>query len=284
MRNLTIKRQKKYTACLVSQKVYIEDPISGDTTINNVLCRKIGVLKNGEEKTFQIDDRAAKVFVITDSISKKFCNEFYPIPAGLDDVYLTGACKLDLSSANAFRFDNNDSEEVLENRKTGKRNGVVILIIALVVGFLIGILKNSDSFFPASDEVFTKDGMSITLTDEFEEEREDGFTSAYYSDYASVLTIKEEFATVPGSENFTIEDYAMLIAESNSLNYADFAFKNGIATYEFSADSDGTEFYYFVYLYKASDSFWLIQFTTFEDEVAKYRSTVEKWADSIVFD
>ncbi len=284
MRNLTIKRQKKFTACLVQQKVYIEDPISGDTTINNVLCRKIGVLKNGEEKTFQIEDKATKVFVITDSLSKKFCNEFYPIPAGFDDVYLTGACKFDLSSGNAFRFEGNDSEEALENRKTGKRNGVVILILAVIVGILIGILKNIDSFLPASDEVFTKGGMSITLTDEFEEEREDGYTAAYYSDYASVLTLKEEFATAPGSENFTIEDYAMLIAESNSLNYEDFAFKNGIATLEFSEQIDEIEFHYFVYLYKASDAFWLIQFTTFEDEVAEHRSTIEKWADSIVFD
>ena len=76
MRNLTIKRQKSFVACLGKMKVYIEDPMANDLVIKGVYCRKLGDLKNGEEKTFQIGDNAAKVFVIADALSKDFCNEF----------------------------------------------------------------------------------------------------------------------------------------------------------------------------------------------------------------
>ena len=78
-RNLTIKRRKKMVACLGTLKIYIEDPMRCDLIINNVACRKLGTLKNGEEKTFQIDKSAAKVFVIADALSKNYCNEYYQL-------------------------------------------------------------------------------------------------------------------------------------------------------------------------------------------------------------
>ena len=66
MRNLTIKREKTFVGSLGTLKIYIEDPNAGDTTINDTVCRKLGDLKNGEEKTFPVEDRAAKLFVIAD--------------------------------------------------------------------------------------------------------------------------------------------------------------------------------------------------------------------------
>ena len=124
MRNLTIKRRKTFVGCAVKMKVYIEDPYSNDIIINNVSCRKLGTLKNNEEKTFVIEDNAAKVFVIADKLSKNYCNEFYQLPAGSEDVYLTGKNKLNLASGNPFLFDNNDNEEALKNRKKGTKKGV----------------------------------------------------------------------------------------------------------------------------------------------------------------
>ena len=50
MRTLTIKRAKSFVACLAKMKVYVEDPTSREIVINNVPCRKLGDLKNGEEK------------------------------------------------------------------------------------------------------------------------------------------------------------------------------------------------------------------------------------------
>jgi len=75
MRRLTIKREKSFVASLAKLKIYIEDPASDEIRINGTPCRKIGDLKNGEEKTFEINEQKAKVFVIADNLSKEYCNE-----------------------------------------------------------------------------------------------------------------------------------------------------------------------------------------------------------------
>ncbi|MBQ9745983.1 MAG: hypothetical protein IJW21_04100, partial [Clostridia bacterium] len=70
MRKLTIKRAKTYVACLAKMNVYIEDENNYDLIINNSPCRKLGTLKNGEEKTFEISEASARVFVIADKLSE----------------------------------------------------------------------------------------------------------------------------------------------------------------------------------------------------------------------
>ena len=140
MRQLTIKRNKSFVGCLGVFKVYIEDPTANDTTIDGVSCRKLGDLKNGEEKTFVIGENTAKVFVIADQMSKGFCLEYYELPEGQEDIALTGKCKLNPAAGNAFRFDNNNSAAVAATRKKSTWKGVVILIIAIVVGYIGGYL------------------------------------------------------------------------------------------------------------------------------------------------
>ena len=121
MRNLTIKRMKSFVACLCKMKVYIEDSESNEIIINNTPCRKLGELKNGEEKTFYITGKSSKIFVIADAFSKSFCNEYYQLPSGNEDITLSGKNKFDLTTGNAFRFDNNDSPEIAASRKKSKR-------------------------------------------------------------------------------------------------------------------------------------------------------------------
>ena len=82
MRNLTIKRNKRFSACLAKFKIYVEDYENPDLAIGEVPCRKLGDIKNGEEKTFTVDNGSVKVFVIADLASKDYCNEFYQLPEG----------------------------------------------------------------------------------------------------------------------------------------------------------------------------------------------------------
>ena len=44
MRTLTIERKKSFVGCIAALKVYIEDPLAGELTINGVRCRKLGTL------------------------------------------------------------------------------------------------------------------------------------------------------------------------------------------------------------------------------------------------
>lgn len=140
MRKLTIQRTKSFVACLGRMKIYIEDRVTGDTTINGVPCKKIGDLGNGEERTFEIGEEAAKIFVIADSLSKGYCSELYELPEGKEDIVLTGKNRFNPITGNAFRFDNNESEAAKENRKRGTGKGVGVFIASIVIGAAVGVL------------------------------------------------------------------------------------------------------------------------------------------------
>ena len=139
MRKLTIKRAKKGVACLAKTKFYIVAPY-GDTTINGEPCAFLCDLKNGEEKTFEISSEQIKVYAICDMMSKDYCNDYYILDAGEEDVVLTGAHAFSPMTGNPFRFDNNNSAGVAENRKKGGKKGLIVGIIAAVVGFIIGFV------------------------------------------------------------------------------------------------------------------------------------------------
>ncbi|MDE7454646.1 MAG: hypothetical protein K2M64_02325, partial [Clostridia bacterium] len=132
--------KKTFVGCAMSMQVCIETPNAGDITINGVTCATLGYLKSGEQKTFEISDNAAKVFMIAGSVSKDYCNDFYQLPEGSEDITLTGKNKFNLANGNAFVFDNNDNPEALENRKKGKKKGRVILLVAILVGVVMGFL------------------------------------------------------------------------------------------------------------------------------------------------
>ena len=138
-RNLTVTRTKAFFGCLGKAKVYIEDPNSKDIFINNTFCRKIGDLKNGETKTFSIGTREAKVFVIPSKSVKYFCNDYYPLSEGHTDISLSGHYKYTLTMSTPFRFNNNDSEEVIANRKRSARQAIRFIIVYLAVCFAIGV-------------------------------------------------------------------------------------------------------------------------------------------------
>ena len=208
MRNLTIKRTKSFVASLVKMKIYIEDPISNEIVINNVRCRKIGDLKNGEEKTFQIDECSAKVFVIADKLSKNYCNEFYILPEGQEDIYLSGKYKINQANGNAFRFENNINEAVSDNRKRGTRKGLVVFLASFLAGLLIFFAGYNLIFNPVPKEkTFSSDEMTLTLTNEFKKAEADGYIDVYDSKKIAVFSLKEEFAFFDGLENYTQKQY-----------------------------------------------------------------------------
>lgn len=105
MRNLIIKRNKSFAGCFGKVRVYIEDKNASELTIKGCPCRKLGELKNGEEKSFSIDTAAVKVFVIGDAATRDFCMDWKAIPAGEADVRLSGKNSFDPQNGNPFVFD-----------------------------------------------------------------------------------------------------------------------------------------------------------------------------------
>lgn len=289
MRNLTIKRTKSFVGCLAKMKLYIEDASASEIMINNVPCRKIGELKNGEEKTFTIDGNEAKLFVIADKLSKNYCNEFYQLPQGDYDMYLSGKNQFNPAAGNAFRFDGVQSEAVLKNRKKGKIIGLVVLIAAIIFGYFIGNAISSGLFSmsKAKPKDFSSNGMSITLTDEFYERTMWGYTVCYDSSKAAVFALKEGFDLVEDFENASLEEYGALVLKSNNCDSSvKLQNDHGLTyfEYDFSNPETNETYSYFTVLYKTSDAFWIVQFTTLEDKMDSYRQQFIDWAKAVTFE
>ena len=288
MRNLTIKREKSFVGSLAKMKVYIEDPTSNEMRINDVPCRKIGDLKNGETKTFQIDEQTLKVYVIADKLSKNYCNEFYQLSAGQEDIFLSGKNKFNPAIGNAFRFDNNESEENIANRKRGTRKGLLILIIAAIIGAVVGYSITSGLFSDKTPDAkdFSSNGMSIRLTDEFIKTDIENYTVAYDSKNVAVFALKEAFALADGFQNYTLEQYGNLVLENNNLSASELQNLDGLTEFEYEFTNPNTKdtYKYFSFVYKADDAFWLVQFATLTENVNEYRAQILEWAKTVSFE
>jgi len=290
MRKLTIERKKSFVGCLARMKVYIEDSVNSELTLNGVPARKLGELKNGETREFEIPNEASRIFVIADTVSKDYCNEFYVIPDGEEDVFLSGRNRFNPAAGNAFRFDGNDSAEVLANRKKGTSRGLVILLIAILVGGLAGFFigKAFVSGFintEPREKVFEESGLHITLTDAFRKESYPPYTVCFDSKDVAVFALREEFTLYEGLEDYSLKDYGEAVMLNNSLDPKDLIEKDGLTyfTFDFVNTENSKTYAYYAFLYKTHDSFWMIQFATLKDSAEKLLPDFIQWAKSADF-
>lgn len=286
MRILTVKRRKSFVAGLSTVKVYIEDPSSKEIVINNIPCRKLGLLKNGEEKNFSIGEEAAKVFVIGDSLSKDFCNDFYQLAEGSEDIYLEGQNKYNPAAGNRYVFDNNDTPEAVANRKKGVKKGWIILAVAAIIGFIVGYGITSGSN-TGTEKTFSDSGMNIVLTSNFRKFNNSGYTVAYDSQKVAVFGLEEKFSLAAGLENYSVEAYAKALISNNSnvpngtvtKTYGDLLYFE----YDNKNANTGVEYHYYTFIYKEYDAFWFIQFATEKKDAETYKDDIFKWAESVNF-
>lgn len=285
MRYLTIQRNKSFVACLMKVKVYIEDPNSSEIKIQGVPCRKIGELKNGEQQTFMIGDEKLRIYVIADKLSKNYCCDFYEIPEGTENIFLSGSCKYNPLNGNAFRFDGVPTEEMKYRRKHGMKKGIAVFAVCIVIGIIIGLAAVLIPLFIEPEEkVFTKSDMSITLNENFVEAFAEGYDVAYDSRNMAVFMEKYEF---DGDEEFaamTVDEYCEAVIELNGKNTS-IKHQDGLTYYEFSYVTDQSVNYrYLCFTYKTSDSFWLVQFAVEESNYSRYEEDIFTYAESITFE
>ena len=283
MRNLTIKRTKSFVGCIIKMKVYIEDPASNEITINNVPCRKLGTLKNGETVTFQIDNNQAKIFVIADKISKEYCNDFYTIPEGEDDISISGKNHFNPSAGNAFLFDGIHNDEILEKRNKNKKKGLVIFIAAIFLGVIIGLLPNI--LLDPEPKTFTSEyGINITLTDEFKRRDYEGFTDVYTTSDIAVMILKEGFFEYGDISEYTISEYGYLFLSSNEMTSTRLSQTDNLTCFEYNNTSDSNKEYgYLGVIFKDDDAFWIVQFSTYAKDMDEYRAQFIEWAKTVKF-
>jgi len=287
MRNLTIKREKKFVGCAGKMKVYIEDE-AGELDIGGVRCRKLGDLKNGEEKTFQIEDRAARLYVIAGEVSRNYCNDFYPLPAGTEDISLKGHNYYNLAAGNPFRFDGQPMPEVSANRRSGTKKGLVILMISVLLGVLagFGVGKLIGHASRSASKTFTHDDMSITLNKSFSETDADGFEVVWANDKCAVFVFREKFSDYEGLSDYTVDDYCRGTVEVNELpSDTEIKHEDGLTYFEFERYNGEMkkDCKYFSSVYKTDKFFAVVQFATVVSDYDSTKSDIIKWAKSVEF-
>lgn len=287
MRNLTIKRAKRFVGCLGTMKVYIEDPQANDMTINGVTCRMLGTLKNGETKTFSVSEAAAKVFVIAGKLSKGFCNEYYPLPESTEDILLTGKNCFNPAAGNAFRFDGVVDPAVLANRKKTTRKGMIVLIAAAIVGAVVGfviggqMVKNMLSAKQEPKEYQVAD-LRITLTEQFKDFSVEGYTGGFQTRDVAILILQENRNMLEAGGVNSLTQYAKLVQQVNKHN-APIQEEEHFLYYEYDFHNSTTneDFHYFVMMYKNPVDFYIVQFAVRQAETENYREQVMEWAKSV---
>lgn len=286
MRKLTILRKKTFVGCAAKMKVYIEDPWKPELTIAGVGCRKLGEIKNGESATYEVSDASVRVFVIADKLSRDMCNDFYTLPAGEEDVSLSGQCRYNPAVGNAFRFDGNASADVVENRKKGLRKGLIILVIVLVVGFVggfvWGVIENiseAQQYEEAAAKEFTYRNMRMTLDENFAKVDDENYDAYYKSDKAIVAVLWESFQLYPTLSSYSQMGYAKLVCEANNLDPDDIQQKDGLV---FIETNDGRT-HSWLFFFRSSSACYTIQIAVnrlSEDTMEPY---VFEWAKSVKF-
>ena len=282
MRKLTITRHKCFIGCAMKDKVYIRDALTPETIIDGVPCRKIGEIRNGETKTFSIDEDQQQIFLIVDKISKDYCNATVTIPEGQEDVTLSGKHYFVFGS-NPFRFDG----EVLSKEQRAKRSrnhgiGVVITLVALIIGLNLGIALSNLVFsaVPATPQTFAEGELQITLTDAFKQVEQPGFFACYQSKDTMVLAVREEQSYFG---KITLNEYCELVMRANYKWGMEMHREQGFVWFEYTDAPEGQEFYYFAACYRGGDAFWVINFATPVKYRDTYKETFLDWAKQVKF-
>jgi hypothetical protein len=132
-------------------------------------------------------------------------------------------------------------------------------------------------------KTFSKAGLSITLTDNFREEKMDEFTATYESRKVAVLIIKEEFEIFRQgglSSSMSLNEYIRTINKANNTNHIAKE-KDDLTYFEYTEIVGSKNFSYFAVVFRGGDAYWLVQFAC---ETKNYGDMLEQffeWANTV---
>lgn len=282
MRKVYLTRDKSFVACLAKLNVYVEDANNPEDVIADIPCRKVCKIANGETISFEIPDEETRVIVIADKLSKNLCNDYYRVPAGVSDVEIGGKCTYNPGAGNPFRFHGVTDEDILANRKRSGRKGLITILIAALVGFVIGFVGTMDTWF-VNDKVFKADDFEITLTTQFTEDYENGSYS-FYSKDCSVAVDVFDFEQHADLASLSEMDFLNLLKMNGGFSVsAELRNLEGLYIVEEQAKSEiGDIRSYFTVFKKSDDAFFLFEFGCENEKYQEYRNQFIDWAKTIV--
>ena len=137
----------------------------------------------------------------------------------------------------------------------------------------------------AEPKTFSKDGVSITLTSQFEELEQEGCVAVYGSRSEAVMIQKEDFsalAEIGINADSTPLDYANAVIKANELSESTAEERDGMVCFTYTAKSGLKTYSYLATVHKSEDAFWLIQFSSSDKKFEEKEPTFLSYAKSIV--
>ena len=154
----------------------------------------------------------------------------------------------------------------------------LLLITCLLCGCFSNVMIVPDGDSIGNPKKFEKDGLTITLTDKFKEEKSQmGFDAYFVADFCGVVVLKEEFTLEEGLAEETLETYINNVIANNGHTGITPQMKDGLWFYERTANGSYAQ----SYCYKGSDAFWIVQFLCRPSDADKLKDTFYLWAQSV---
>ena len=152
------------------------------------------------------------------------------------------------------------------------------LALALV---LVMLLSVGCGLLPAKEQTFTRDGLTITLTNRFQEGEREGYTAYFKSTQVLVLALKEEKSLFAerGME-VDLDGYTQLVMDANGQEGQP-EHQGGLTYFTYDYATGGEEYRYFTAAYEGDDAFWVVQFACQKSKYESLEETILKYAQSV---
>ena len=148
----------------------------------------------------------------------------------------------------------------------------------LLCGCFPGVMVIPDNDSIGEPKTFEKDGIKLTLTENFiEKESELGFYAYYVTNFCGVVVLKEDFSLEEGLADRTLEEYVGSVIANNG--HTGVEPQNQDDLWYYVRDKDGTRSY--SYSYKGSDAFWIVQFICMTSDAPQLEDLFYLWANCV---
>lgn len=278
MRKLTVRREKRFSGCLSTAWVYISDP-NGTVKILDTPCRLLGKLKNGQEESYEIGSEEAIVFVTAGRIAKNSYNDLWRLPAGEEDVILSGRMN---GFGGGFDFDNQTDEFALQSRKRGKSKRRAIWIVAFAIGIMIGLFCYAvvESLFIEPKD-FTAGGLTITLDSSFHSEDTDSPEITGYANRSVAVVISLHEKPVGMELREFVDLIGESLTENNGYEIDETQESDGLIWFVYHTRSSGRNYLGCTFFYNGPDGVSMVQFIIRENNLDRYWDSILEWAKSV---
>jgi hypothetical protein len=113
----------------------------------------------------------------------------------------------------------------------------------------------------------------------------EGYTTCFDSSTVAVYVLKEDFSLMVGFEDYTLDQYADLVMQANSVRNPQRTDAEGLTCmkYSYFNAEKNQEYTYLASLYKSDNAFWMVQFVCKSDDYAEHEAYFIDRAKTVAF-